>query len=218
MGKLCMISVFSNFTFPFLILVFCLLFGSRRADFPNAFKGIGCDLINCGEGTCNSSGSSFLGFECECNPGWNKIQIGSLSFSSCVVPNCTVDFGCGSNTPTPPPPPPPASLFPPLNFSDHCALTWCGDGTCIANETGHICSCHEGSYNLFNNTSLACFKQCSFGADCTSLGFNLSRPSPSSNSSSSVLAQNGASGKPSWWRTLFALTMPLIAAIFIYWA
>ncbi|XP_043700933.1 uncharacterized protein LOC122651565 isoform X2 [Telopea speciosissima] len=239
MGKLSsMISFLCNFTFLFLILVFCLLFGSLRADFPNPFKDVGCHLISCGEGTCKSSSNSFLGFECECNLGWKKIQIGSLSFPSCVVPNCTVDFECGSNTttPSPPPPPPPASLLPPLNSSDPCALTWCGDGTCIANGTGHICSCHEGSSNLFNRTNLSCFKQCSLGGDCTSLGFNLPSPSSTSSSSSSSpvsvqngmpppspsssdstdSTRNGATGKPNCWRTQLVLTMSLITAISIY--
>jgi hypothetical protein len=45
-------------------------------------------LINCGQGTYKASNASLLGFECECNPGWTTIQIGPLTFPSCVIPNC----------------------------------------------------------------------------------------------------------------------------------
>jgi hypothetical protein len=41
-----------------------------------------------------------------------------------------------------------------------CNLVWCGDGTCVANGTGHICRCNEDSANLFNMTGFACFKKC----------------------------------------------------------
>ena len=49
--------------------------------------GIACAVIDCVQGTCKDS-SSFLGFECECYPGWKAIQIGYLTFPACVIPNC----------------------------------------------------------------------------------------------------------------------------------
>ncbi|XWS20358.1 hypothetical protein CRYUN_Cryun31cG0094600 [Craigia yunnanensis] len=72
-----------------------------------------CSFINCGQGTCKASNNSLLGFDCECNPGWRKIQIGPLTFPTCLIPNCTVDFHCGNESPSAPPPP--ASLPPPAN-------------------------------------------------------------------------------------------------------
>ena len=45
-------------------------------------------FINCGQGTCKASNNSLLGFDCECNPGWRKIQTGPLTFPSCLIPNC----------------------------------------------------------------------------------------------------------------------------------
>ncbi|KAJ6932684.1 hypothetical protein NC651_008195 [Populus alba x Populus x berolinensis] len=117
-----------------------------------------CALINCGEGACKASNASVLGFDCECSSGWKKIQIGPLTFPSCIVPNCTVDFGCGNRAPPPPPPPP--SQPPPFDLLNPCNLVWCGDGTCVANGTGHICQCTEDSANLFNMTGFACFKKC----------------------------------------------------------
>ncbi|KAG6792298.1 hypothetical protein POTOM_001442 [Populus tomentosa] len=131
-----------------------------------------CALINCGQGTCQASNASLLGFECECSSGWKKIEIGPLTFPSCVTPNC--EF---------------LSLTPicaqvlildvAMELHLHlqlvnlhrsisqttfcfaaCNLVWCGDGTCVANGTGHICQCNEGSSNLLSETDLACFKQC----------------------------------------------------------
>ena len=101
----------------------------------------------------------------------------------------TVDFGCGNGAPPPPPPPPPPSQPPPFDLLNRkyywtlaylslkfekimhlkprhsicfaaCNLVWCGDGTCVANGTGHICQCTEDSANLFNMTGFACFKKC----------------------------------------------------------
>ncbi|EYU21572.1 hypothetical protein MIMGU_mgv1a019236mg, partial [Erythranthe guttata] len=52
-----------------------------------------------------------------------------------------------------------------------CNFVWCGDGSCVVNGTGHYCQCNQGSSNLLSNISLVCLKQCSFGADCSALGF-----------------------------------------------
>lgn len=46
-----------------------------------------CAVINCGQGTCKASNASFLGFDCECNSGWRKPQIGLFTFPYCVLPN-----------------------------------------------------------------------------------------------------------------------------------
>lgn len=48
-----------------------------------------CAFVNCGQGSCIASST---GFDCECYPGWKKIQIGVLTFPSCVVPNCEFVF------------------------------------------------------------------------------------------------------------------------------
>ncbi|KAL3610574.1 hypothetical protein D5086_001594 [Populus alba] len=118
------------------------------ATVSSTLQGDVCALINCGQGTCQASNASLLGFECECSSGWKKIEIGPLTFPSRVIPNS-------------------------------CNLVWCGDGTCVANGTGHLCQCNEGSSNLLNETDLACFKQCSLGADCIGLLLGMS-PSPPS--------------------------------------
>ncbi|KAF8400730.1 hypothetical protein HHK36_014030 [Tetracentron sinense] len=198
------------------LLLFLFFIGGLRANFlpsmPDSLTDIGCALVNCGKGTCEASNGTLLGFDCKCNPGWKKIQIGPLSFPSCIVPNCTLDFECGSETPPPPPPPVP-SFLPPLNFSEPCGLTWCGDGTCVANGTGSICKCNEGSANLMDLPDLACFKQCYFGADCNGLGFGQNALPPTSpNTSDST--RNGASEVLKFSCRQHALTILLVVAIF----
>ncbi|KAK8597842.1 hypothetical protein V6N13_095238 [Hibiscus sabdariffa] len=61
-----------------------------------------CDIVNCGKGTCQETTSSLFGFDCDCNSGWTKFQLGSLTFPPCVVPNCTLSSDCGTGSPSPP--------------------------------------------------------------------------------------------------------------------
>ncbi|KAK9115663.1 hypothetical protein Sjap_014610 [Stephania japonica] len=155
----------------------------------------GSQFFYCGQGTCKPSNTtSIFPFECDCFPGWKPIKLGLVTFPSCVLPNCTVDMNCGGSAP--PSLSPPFPPFPTLpNFTDPCALTWCGDGTCVANETEHLCKCNEGSGNLMNMTAMAC----SLGADCSGIILGpLSPPSPSSalpppNPSAPSPPNNGAS-------------------------
>lgn len=46
-----------------------------------------CAAVFCGQGTCKNI-NTWPGFECDCYSGWNKIQIGPLTFPSCLIPNC----------------------------------------------------------------------------------------------------------------------------------
>ncbi|PKI43321.1 hypothetical protein CRG98_036301 [Punica granatum] len=68
-----------------------------------------CARVNCLQGTCKPS---LLGFDCECYQGWLK----PFGLPFCIVPNCTMNFGCG-NASLPPSPPPAASVSPPLPFT-----------------------------------------------------------------------------------------------------
>ncbi|XP_041019136.1 delta and Notch-like epidermal growth factor-related receptor [Juglans microcarpa x Juglans regia] len=199
----------------FTLLICCNLRATSAQLIPNPLQV--CALINCGEGTCKASNASVLGFDCECNPGWKKMQLGPLTFPSCVVPNCTVDFQCGKGSTSPPPPPAPL-VPPPLNLSNPCALVWCGDGTCVTNGTGYTCECNEGSQNLLNLKGNACFKQCYLGADCNSLGFGPApSPSASPRSTRPTGVDGGSSEAPICLRSLHALTTIILALIFLPW-
>ncbi|KAB5563950.1 hypothetical protein DKX38_004004 [Salix brachista] len=248
-----------------------------------------CALTNCGEGACKASSASLLGFDCECYSGWKKVQIGPLTFPSCIIPNywysdgdannfsdatpvafgpsltkymrtenvlldqvkntsnllallslireenneppssqfpikmgrdelaSTVDFGCGNGAPPPPPP----SRPPPFDLLNPCNLVWCGDGTCVANGTGHICQCTGDSANLFNLTGLACFKKCYLGADCNGLVLGKSPPSPPppapTSSATPVLNGTGLFEASNSSKHLSALSLILLAATFLKW-
>ncbi|XP_021298771.1 uncharacterized protein LOC110427540 [Herrania umbratica] len=180
----------------------------------NPIQDIACLFRKCGQGTCKASNNSLLGFDCECLPGWRKIQIGPFTFPSCLIPNCTVDFECGNGSPSRPPPP--ASLPRPANLTTHCDLVWCGDGKCVTNGTGHICQCNQGSQNLLNSFGLACFKPCYFGADCQGLGLDLplglTQPPPPPPPSSS-LSSDGYASQCAW--QLFVASMVALAAAFL---
>ncbi|KAB1218613.1 hypothetical protein CJ030_MR3G026493 [Morella rubra] len=216
------IFAFISFHLLLVTLARCNLTDSSTQLISNPVSDVVCALRNCGQGTCKASNSSLFGFDCECHPGWKKIQIVPLAFPSCVVPNCTVDFQCSKGSPAPPPPPA-LPLPPSLNLSNPCTLVWCGEGTCLANGTGYTCQCYEGSENLFNLTGAACFRQCklvirtarkfknmlklinanshllpgNLGADCNGLRFgsplSLSPPPSSSSSSGTDISYGGES-------------------------
>ncbi|KAA3489316.1 Teneurin-4 [Gossypium australe] len=230
--------------FSFLFLLFFCLATSTTVTTTsshvtlNPLQGVFCSVIDCGQGTCQASNNSLLGFDCLCKPGWKKIQIGPFTFPSCLVPNCqfpllslskikaslcTVDFDCVKGSPPPPslPPPPNQTNSPTQGIKEgdlllsDCDLVWCGDGECVSNGTGYICQCHQGSENLFNSSGLACFKPCYFGADCQGLGLNFPSgnpppPPPSSNSPTSY--GNGLKGVSSCSGTLSALTVIVVIA------
>ncbi|KAK8698455.1 hypothetical protein V6N13_114573 [Hibiscus sabdariffa] len=120
----------------------------------------GCTIVDCAQGTCRESDTSLLGFECDCYPGWIKLQFGPFS-SPCMIPNCTLNLGCGSESPSPPPPPPPT-----FNLSDLCSFAWCGDGSCKTTGSDYECDCNDGSANLLAKPALPCLKQCALGTDC----------------------------------------------------
>ncbi|XP_028108752.1 uncharacterized protein LOC114307554 [Camellia sinensis] len=193
----------------FSLFIFNLT-ASGQSLLPDPVNGLLCAIVNCGQGTCVPSNATLLGFECDCYPGWKTIQIGPLTFPSCVVPNCTLDFQCGNGAPPPPPPPPP----PTFNASSPCNLIWCGDGKCVVNGTGHYCQCFDGSSNLLDNPEFACFQQCYFGADCNTR-FGASRSPPPPPPSNSGSPGNGPNVPANSSRKLQAVTMIVLSAIFL---
>ncbi|KAL9254192.1 hypothetical protein AKJ16_DCAP03103 [Drosera capensis] len=88
----------------------------------------------------------------------------------------TVDFECGSGSPSSTPAPPPPSAATHFDLFDICTYIWCGDGTCQKNGTSYRCDCNVGSGNLFNSSNLACFKPCYLGGDCAGLNISIASP------------------------------------------
>ncbi|PIA65299.1 hypothetical protein AQUCO_00100640v1 [Aquilegia coerulea] len=194
-----------------VILLFMFIATVRGIDSqPNdlPWVGIACEFIKCGEGKCvpSTGNNTVLPFDCECNSGWKKIEVGGLTYPACVIPNCTIDFNCGTATPPPPPGP---LLPPPAELTGPCALIWCGEGTCVVEGSNYSCQCNEGADNLFGNKTLACLKECALGADCNGVGFGSQPPPPPPPS-----AASNKNGPNSSSRTQYSLTMLLLAAVF----
>ncbi|KAJ8535978.1 hypothetical protein K7X08_034379 [Anisodus acutangulus] len=165
-----------------------------------------CNYVDCGKGKCVETGEFLgLGFKCVCNPGWKQIQLGTIVFPSCNVPNCTLNLGCGSQEASPP-----ASPALSFNISDPCSISWCNNGKCEVVGTKPYCQCNEGSENLMDMPALPCFDQCVLGADCKGVelgGDPSSLPPPPP-------PGNGSSGVPNCSRRLCALTVLLLFTIF----
>lgn len=141
-----------------------------------------CSTVACGQGNCTVAPGT-LGYRCDCRPGWTQLHVGdSLRFLPCVVPNCSIDSSCFNGSPAPAPALALTPLPAPKNFSlDPCELAYCGaGGTCRKNGSGlsYHCECKEGHSNLLNMTMMPCFQNCSFGADCASIGIHPSSNSP----------------------------------------
>lgn len=138
-----------------------------------------CQEINlCGKGNCLASNDSAFGYTCECDSGWKQSgdqDDKSLKFLPCVIPNCSFNNNCVNASA-----PPPNNDKPTSSFLDPCFWTDCGGGKCVKTSAfKSTCECGDGYYNLFNATNFPCYKQCAFGADCSTLGISLGNTSTS---------------------------------------
>ncbi|KAG1334023.1 sushi, nidogen and EGF-like domain-containing protein 1 [Cocos nucifera] len=149
-----------------------------------------CDKVQCGKGTCKASLDQFVGYVCECNPGWSQFHIGdSFRFAPCVIPKCNISYSCNNHSEAPAPSSPHPTK---PSMLDPCFWSNCGGGTCVNTSTiDYRCECKEGFSNLLNETRFPCYRDCSLGADCASLGITLSNSTPSASPPS--LSDNGNS-------------------------
>ncbi|XP_047084631.1 fibropellin-1-like isoform X1 [Lolium rigidum] len=171
-----------------------------------------CEAAPCGKGNCTET-SGLPGYMCDCDPGWTQMHVGDhLRFLPCVIPNCTINRSCSNDT---------SALAPapsPRNFSlspDACDFAYCGSGGTCKNGTGlsYHCECKEGFNNVLNMTTMPCYQDCSYGADCAALGIL-----PSSNSTAAPPA-GSASNAPasafavsvSWQILLPLMILALVA-------
>ncbi|XXG56037.1 hypothetical protein AAC387_Pa03g3559 [Persea americana] len=177
------------------LLQLLLLFCGTRAETEDPSTESICKSVNCGQGQCKAeNGTLFPSFE------------------------CTINFDCGSVSPSPPP----APLLPPaISFLDPCSYTLCGDGSCVRTDgPGYICKCNEGSANLLNMSGLACVKPCSLGADCYNLNigpFGPQEPPPSLSDAPNSRKDGWPKGDGSFARDQPVPTILLLLATFIPW-
>ncbi|KAF8016740.1 hypothetical protein BT93_H2076 [Corymbia citriodora subsp. variegata] len=135
-----------------------------------------CREVACGRGKCKPllNNSAIFLYECECDPGWSKSPLRGtdpVDFLPCTLPNCTIDSSCQR-----PSSPSQAKASGdkgkhPSILPNPCVWVDCGGGSC--NQTSpysYACVCEEGYSNLLKLSSLPCYKECSFGMDCLSLG------------------------------------------------
>ncbi|KAA0057444.1 vitamin K-dependent protein S-like [Cucumis melo var. makuwa] len=153
-------------------LALLLVFQSAKADDFNdllspllspIFENV-CKEVNCGKGTCKTSGNGSFSFECDCESGWKQTLFDDddddrnhFKFLPCIIPKCNLTHSCSSA------PPPGVQTKPRINGTilDPCSWVDCGGGLC--NKTSPLtykCNCLEGYYNLLNITAFPCYKDC----------------------------------------------------------
>ncbi|GLJ14478.1 hypothetical protein SUGI_0234090 [Cryptomeria japonica] len=153
-----------------------------------------CNATNCGNGTCEST-KEYPFVKCVCKPGWKQPErYHNLPFQPCVVPNCTIDYSCGSASPpsyAEPPLPNLPKISEPLN---PCSYNVCGAGTCTLKSNVTLeyqCNCNKGYGNIMNWTWGFCSKECELQKDCSRLNVSVSSNDSTTDTSSSNGAQGG---------------------------
>ncbi|ESW16816.1 hypothetical protein PHAVU_007G186900 [Phaseolus vulgaris] len=163
---------------------------SAKGDNNTTFFDKVCEEVECGKGRCVVNTSYPLNFICECESGWKRTQDEddeyATSFLPCVIPQCSLNYGC-----QPAPPPVPEKSFPHnLSAFNPCYWAYCGEGKCTQNRTHtHACECSPNYYNLLNISVFPCYSECTLGSDCSKLGIKVADSTSGSgnqDSSSSV--------------------------------
>lgn len=56
-----------------------------------------CKEVNCGKGTCKTSGNGSFSFECDCESGWKQTLFDDddddrnhFKFLPCIIPKCKI--------------------------------------------------------------------------------------------------------------------------------
>ncbi|KAK9725499.1 hypothetical protein RND81_05G148400 [Saponaria officinalis] len=179
-----------------------------------------CKGVACGKGKCKMSEDNKIMYECECDPGWKQSLFSNVSvpkFLPCVVPNCTLNHSCSEGAA----PPQSGNTVSNSSILEPCRWANCGGGECNTKSGfNYACVCNEGYSNLLNNTAFPCFKECSFGGDCSNLGLTLSNTS-STQVSPPSLADSGTNQAKSLqhkasFSAMIALAMSMVPFLYIY--
>ncbi|KAJ7978098.1 Neurogenic locus notch-like protein [Quillaja saponaria] len=174
---------------PFLAMLLILLPMAARGDnvspaLSPLFEKL-CEEVECGKGKCKVDTDYALNFFCECDSGWKRTPHDdddedkyATGFLPCVIPNCTLNYGC-----QPAPPPVPEKDIPRnLSAFDPCYWAYCGEGTCTKNRTyTHRCECKSGYSNLLDIKAFPCYSECTLGSDCAKLGIKVANETVNNN-------------------------------------
>ncbi|KAL1294352.1 hypothetical protein HN51_055112 [Arachis hypogaea] len=197
------------------ILFMVLLPIIAKADLEDDILGKICDEVECGKGKCVANTSYPLNFICECDNGWKRTRdndndTDANSFLPCVIPQCSMNYGCQSA----PPPVPEKSV--PHNFSafDPCYWAYCGEGSCQKNKTHtYRCECNPNTFNLLNISVFPCYSACTIGSNCSKLGIKVE--------DSTAAGTNGGSSQASLvvpWGSLGWIVTLLISSGLVMWS
>ncbi|KAG6645464.1 uncharacterized protein LOC122319044 [Carya illinoinensis] len=186
----------------FLVVLPMSSLGSNHTHLDDFFDKV-CEEVECGRGNCSADINYPLGFKCECESGWKRTRDDNddLTFLPCVIPNCTLDYGC---QPAPPPVPQKEN---PHNISafDPCYWVYCGEGTCTKNKTHtHTCQCASGYFNLLNISAFPCYGECTIGSDCSRLGITVQKSTTDGSGSGTNQATSFLPGEFHWIAILMA--------------
>ncbi|RDY03348.1 hypothetical protein CR513_13078 [Mucuna pruriens] len=159
------------------LLLIVMLPMAAKGDVVDDFLDQVCEEVECGKGKCVVNTSYPLNFICECQSGWKRTREDdddkyATSFLPCVIPECSLNYGC-----QPAPPPVPEKSIP-HNFSafDPCYWAYCGEGECTKNKTHtYRCDCSPNYYNLLNISVFPCYS--TLGSDCSRLGIKVANSS-----------------------------------------
>ncbi|KAK7391892.1 hypothetical protein VNO78_20315 [Psophocarpus tetragonolobus] len=178
----------SRFLGLMALFLIVLLPMAAKGDIVGDFLDKVCEEVECGKGKCVVNTSYPLNFVCECDNGWKRTQDDdddkyATSFLPCVIPKCSLNYGC-----QPAPPPVPEKSFPRnLSAFDPCYWAYCGEGKCTKNRTHtHRCECRPNYFNLLNNSVFPCYSECTLGSDCSKLGIRVSNSTGSGSEENSA--------------------------------
>ncbi|XP_061338012.1 uncharacterized protein LOC133284895 isoform X2 [Gastrolobium bilobum] len=197
-----------------MVLMLLLPMAAKGDDIIDNFLDKVCEEVECGKGSCVVNSSYPLNFLCECDSGWKRTREDdndtyATSFLPCVIPDCSLNYGC-----QPAPPPVPEKDIP-HNFSafDPCYWAYCGEGSCTKNRTyTYRCECNPNYFNLLNISVFPCYSECTLGSDCSRLGITVAKSTTDSGSGNSSQASSIFPGRFHW------IVMLLMSTGMVMWS
>ncbi|XP_057427085.1 uncharacterized protein LOC130720457 [Lotus japonicus] len=195
------------------MLLLVLLPMAAKGDIVDDILDKVCEEVECGKGKCVVNTTYPLNFICECESGWKRTRDEDsdkygTSFLPCVIPQCSLNYGCQPA----PPPVPEKSLPHNLSAFDPCYWAYCGEGKCITNRTyTYGCECSPNFYNLLNISVFPCYSECTLGSDCSRLGIKVANSTgDSTGDSGTSLASSILPGGSFQWMVMLLMSTGMV--------